>query len=195
MKTYQSPGSVNSTVSIIRKNFFLLAAILISSAASSQELAIVKSPYNPVSQASLSETVKGTEGGAANYMSVSKVNANGKVATEKNMEIFENTFNVCLDNRKAVINWMSFQDLNTNFYIIERSVGGAPFKEVAQVFTSPDSTSKFEYQYFDKLGAEIKGAIYYRLKIIGADEMPVYTPIQLASSNKTYENLLVSIKS
>jgi hypothetical protein len=194
MKTY--PGTNNSVGLFLKKITLSVFIIIISLPAFSQELAIVKSSYQHIAGlTSWSETIKANEGGAANWINLSRSNSFAqKVTTEKNMEIVESSFKVCLDNRRAVINWTSYQDLNTNFYVIERSVNGQPFKEVAQIFTSPDSTAKFDYQYFDKLGTDIKGTIYYRLKTLDANEQPVYTPVQLASSNKTYENLLVSLK-
>ncbi|HTE26806.1 hypothetical protein [Flavitalea sp.] len=197
MKTYQRPGTSNSVVSTLKKIILPVFIIIISLPAFSQELAIVKSSYQHIaSLTTWSETIKTNEGGAANWINLSRNNGYAqKITTEKNMEIIENSFKTCLDNRRAVINWTSYQDLNTNFYVIERSVNGQPFKEVAQIFTSPDSTAKFDYQYFDKLQEDIKGTIYYRIKIIDANDQPVYTPAQLASSNKTYENLLVSLKS
>jgi hypothetical protein len=197
MKTYQRPGTSNSIASTLKKIILPVLIIIISLPAFSQELAIVKSTYQHIaSLTSWSEAIKSNEGGAGNWINLSRNNGYAqKITTEKNMEIVENSFKACLDNRRAVLNWTSYQDLNTNFYVIERSVNGQPFKEVAQVFTSPDSTAKFDYQYFDKLNSDIKGAIYYRIKTIDANDQPVYTPVQLASSNKSYENLLVSLKS
>lgn len=196
MKTYQAPGISNSVAKTIKTIFLPLFIIIISLPAFSQELAIVKSSYQHIpSVSSWSETVRKSEGGASVWMNLSSSNNfTQKLSLEKNMELVENSFKVALDNRRSVINWTSFQDLHTNFYIIERSVNGQPFKEIAQVFTSPDSTAKFEYQYFDKLSADIKGAIYYRLKTIDLNEAIVYSPSQLASSNRSYENLLVSLK-
>jgi uncharacterized protein YaiE (UPF0345 family) len=196
MKTYQSPGISKSVAISLKKVFLPLFIIIISLPAFSQELAIVKSSYQHIqSVTSWSETVKNSDGGAANWINLSKNNSyTQKIATERNMEVVEGSLKVCLDNRRAVINWTSYQDINTNFYVIERSVNGQPFKEIAQIFTSPDSTAKFDYQYFDKLATDIRGTIYYRLKITDANDLPVVTAAQLASSNKSYENLLVSLK-
>ena len=196
MKTYQSPIKSNSVVINLRKILLPLFIIIISLPAFSQELAIVKSSYQHIqSVASWSETLRNSEGGAANWINLSRNNSyTQKINTEKNMEVVEGSFKVCLDNRRAVINWTSYQDLTTNFYVIERSVNGQPFREIAQIFTSADSTAKFDYQYFDKLATDIKGSIYYRLKVMDANDQPVYSPSQLASSNKSYENLLVSLK-
>lgn len=195
MKTYQnsSPFKLSALTSVI----IPLLIIIISLPAFSQELAIVKSSYQQIaSLTTWTESIKNSEGGAANWISLSRNNNyTPKVAMEKNTEIIENSFSVCLDNRRAVINWTSYQDLKTNFYVIERSVNGQVFKEVAQVFTSPDTAAKFDYQYFDKLSNDIKGTIYYRIKILDPNDQPVYTAAQLASSNKTYENLFVSLKS
>jgi hypothetical protein len=187
---------ISNAVTDLKKFFLPLLIIIISLPAFSQELAIVKSSYQHIASLSTwTETIKNSEGGAANWASLTRSNAyTQKVATEQNSDLIENSFKVCLDNRRAVINWTSYQDLKTNFYIIERSLNGQPFKEVAQIFTSPDSTAKFEYQYFDKLASEIKGTIHYRLKVTNLNEEPIYTPAQLASSNRTYENLLASIK-
>lgn len=197
MKTYQNSNHSKFKSAVLRSVVLPLFIIIISLPAYSQELAIVKSTFQHIaSVTSWSESLKNSEGGAANWLNLSRNNIyTQKIVTEKNMEIVESSFKVALDNRRAVINWTSFQDLNTNFYVIERSVNGQPFKEIAQVFTSPDSSAKFDYQYFDKLANDIKGTIYYRIKILDANNQPVYTAAQLASSNKTYENLLVTLKS
>jgi len=195
MQPYQSPIK-RISAALKLKVILPLFIIIISLPAFSQELAIVKSNFQQTATvATWGETIKNNEGGAANWVSLTRNNSSApKINTEKNMDILEGSFTACLDNRRAVLNWSSFQDLSTNFYVIERSINGQPFKEVAQIFTSPDSTAKFDYQYFDKLSNDIKGTIYYRLKVTDANNQPVYTPVQLASSNKTYENLLVSLK-
>ena len=197
MKTYLNPFISPFNKATFKSFILPLFIIIISLPAFSQELAIVKSTYQQTAVVtSWSESLRNSEGGAANWINLSRnTGYTIKNATEKGMEVMENSFRVCLDNRRAVINWTSYQDLNTNFYVIERSANGQPFKEIAQVFTSPDSSAKFDYQYFDKLTNDIKGTIYYRIKIIDANNQPVYSPAQLASSNKTYENLLVTIKS
>jgi hypothetical protein len=194
MKTYQNPGSVKRLVS--KKLLLPILIIILSLPVYSQELAIVKSSFrHTASLTPWTDVVNNNEGGAINWTKLARNNSYAhKLATEKNMEVLESSLSVCLDNRKAVINWTSYQDINTTFYVIERSVNGQPFTEIAQIFTSPDSTAKFDYQYFDKLTPDIRGAIYYRLKIVDQNEQPVYTPAQLASSNKSYENLMVSLK-
>ncbi len=193
MKTFQSPGSFASTVRIFLLPLFI---IIIYIPGFSQELAIVKSAYQPAPIATpWADAIKNTESTTTHWMTLLRKNNNiQKVLTEKKMEVIENSFSVSLDNRRSVINWSSYQDLNTSFYIIERSANGQPFKEIAQVFTSPASTSKFDYQYFDKLSSDIRGAIYYRLKILDENNQAVYSPVQLASSDKAYENLMVSLK-
>src|SRR5687768_9054089 len=140
MKTYQNPANSKSKSTVLRSVVLPVFIIIISLPAFSQELAIVKSTYqHTASLTSWSETIKSNEGGAANWINLSRNNGYAqKITTEKNMEIVENSFKACLDNRRAVLNWTSYQDLNTNFYVIERSVNGQPFKEIAQVFTSPD---------------------------------------------------------
>ena len=196
MKTYQNPGSVKKLVLKSKKLLLPILIIILSLPVYSQELAIVKSSFRQTASLTpWTEAVNNNEGGIIDWTKLARNNNYAhKLITEKNMEVLENSLNVCLDNRKAVINWSSYQDINTTFYVIERSVNGQPFKEIAQIFTSPDSTAKFEYQYFDKLTPDVRGAIYYRLKIVDHNDQPVYTPAQLASSNKSYENLMVSLK-
>jgi hypothetical protein len=199
MKTYQSPG-ITTTIfkkfSDYHKILLPLIIIIISLPVYSQELAVVKSAFqNNTTVLSWNEVLKNTEGGASNWMAlINTNNSTNKNAVEKSNDFVFTSFKVCLDNRKAVVNWSSFQDLNTDYYVIERSVNGQPFKEVAKIFTSPDSSAKFDYQYHDKLGNDIKGNIYFRLKIVDTNEQAVYSMVQLASSNKSYENLLMASK-
>ncbi len=196
MKSYQKTKPYLLLFFTARKLLLPVLIIILSLPVYSQELAIVKSSFqHKASLTPWTDAVNNAEGGNINWTKLARTNGNAhRLATEKNMEVLENSLNVCLDNRKAVINWTSYQDINTVFYVIERSVNGQPFKEIAQIFTSPDSTAKFDYQYFDKLTQDIRGTIYYRLKIVGENQQPVYTAAQLASSNKSYENLMVALK-
>src|ERR1041384_6506548 len=117
MKTYPSPGISKSVAKTIRTVILPLFIIIISLPAFSQELAIVKSSFQHIPSVSTwSESIRKSEGGASVWMNLSSSNTfTQKLALEKNMEVVENSFKVALDNRRGVINWTTFQDLQTNF--------------------------------------------------------------------------------
>lgn len=83
-----------------------------------------------------------------------------------------------------VLNWVTLEEINHNYFQIERSFNGIDFTQIGLALDGFDNGTKKEYAYKDYSNeAKNKKIIYYRLKQIDYD------------GNYTFsDNLLVSLK-
>ncbi|MBX7227440.1 MAG: hypothetical protein K1X55_15505 [Chitinophagales bacterium] len=91
------------------------------------------------------------------------------------------SFDVDLEGMNAVIQWVTAIEVNTNGYIIERSVNGTDFTPILHFVTSKGThLSGATYQELDDQALFQKSDIvYYRLKIIDNNGTFAYSPIRL----------------
>ena len=68
-----------------------------------------------------------------------------------------------LKNSDVVLTWTTTMDNITNDFVIERSLTGVTYNEIATL-SIQTSGSTHNYNYSDKLNSTSKGTIYYRLK-------------------------------
>jgi len=66
---------------------------------------------------------------------------------------------------------------NTAYYLVERSVDGKEFKQIALVFTAED-TNFSDYKFNDKAFAAAGNAAYYRVTIVNDKKELTYLPVK-----------------
>src|SRR5438067_179247 len=64
---------------------------------------------------------------------------------------------------------------NTSYYLVERSVDGNVFKQIALVFTS-EMPEFVNYQYRDKNVASPNGTVYYRIILVNDEKVMTSLP-------------------
>lgn len=74
---------------------------------------------------------------------------------------FENTNEVDLD-------WLTYSEVNNDYFIIERSIDGVFFQEIADISGAGDSYEEIKYYYTDVQPPGVD-RIYYRLKQVDFD--------------------------
>jgi hypothetical protein len=79
----------------------------------------------------------------------------------------------------ALLDWSTSQEHNFSHFIIERSVDGENFSQVALVFGAGESDSKINYSYNDKDLKNRGGIIYYRLKQVDIDGKFSYSSVRI----------------
>ena len=89
--------------------------------------------------------------------------------------VFENASLIKTSNGTpcVALSWKKGTE-NTAYYLVERSVDGNEFKQIALVFTgeNPEFTS---YQYKDKSITSASGTVYYRIILV--NDQKVITPL------------------
>ncbi len=75
-----------------------------------------------------------------------------------------------------ILSWLTSQELNSRYFIIERSSDGRNFAEISRVDAAGNSASNINYSFTDATAQ--KGINYYRLKLTDADGSFTYSAVQ-----------------
>jgi hypothetical protein len=89
----------------------------------------------------------------------------------------------------AELNWATATEINTDHFILERSMNGRDFSDIARVSAKGNSASVSEYRYLDLQAMKINTRyLYYRLRQVDMDGKKTYSNIiQIAvSANKDH---------
>ena len=75
-----------------------------------------------------------------------------------------------------LITWATSQELNSQYFGIERSIDGINFSQIGKVAAAGNSSVKLNYQFVDP--QPVKGVNYYRLKIVDIDNTIKYSLVR-----------------
>ncbi len=79
------------------------------------------------------------------------------------------SFNTTLAEKKVNVNWTTGKEKELSHFVIERSTNGMDYAEVGMVVASGSSNVKIDYSFSDLLKSDLKGILYYRLKMVDMD--------------------------
>lgn len=83
-------------------------------------------------------------------------------------------FTVSSEKAQVVLSWKTANEVNTSYFVIERSSAGAAYEKIGQV-TSVNSVAGSNYSFADQYPQT--GVSYYRLKQVDADGKWEYSKI------------------
>lgn len=95
-------------------------------------------------------------------------------------------FEVQLDDRNVIINWVTAEEVATDLFNIERSLDGINFSIVGTVEGAGNSDVEIKYYFMDILEQGISGTVYYRFTQIdvgGATSTSSIKSISAPTSN------------
>ena len=98
-------------------------------------------------------------------------------------------------NDNVLISWETASELNNDYFIVERSLDGENFNEIASIEGSGNSNILLSYEFVDK--QELNGVVYYRLTQFDYDgKSTVFNMISINIDNKdkTIETVFVDNK-
>jgi len=84
-------------------------------------------------------------------------------------------------NTTGLLQWTTFQEINTSQFIIEKSSDSIRFSPIATVNARGNSDTVSSYQFTDT--SLLKGNNYYRLKLLFVDGTLLYSPVRLIQYN------------
>jgi hypothetical protein len=93
-------------------------------------------------------------------------------------------------NQHGLLQWTTYQEVNTDKFIVERSADGMNYTTIGSVAASENSTTVKKYQFTDEQLAQ--GINYYRIKLLDKDGKYTYSPVR--KINYTDADFTVSIK-
>lgn len=78
-------------------------------------------------------------------------------------------FNTTLINKKVSVNWTTGKEKELSHFVIERSTNGRDYTEAGIVVANGSSNVKINYSFADDIKSDVKGILYYRLKMVDMD--------------------------
>jgi trimeric autotransporter adhesin len=81
--------------------------------------------------------------------------------------------NAAADNNAVTVNWKTTEEINVDFYEIERSANGNTFNRAGAA--NGKGNGSFNYSYIDDVSAVTTSSVYYRIKVIGKNGTVSYS--------------------
>ncbi|MEO5945035.1 MAG: T9SS type A sorting domain-containing protein [Ferruginibacter sp.] len=97
-------------------------------------------------------------------------------------------FTVQKSNNVVNVNWTTAQEINSNYFIVQRSTNRANWKDIGTVLAAGNSSSEINYSFIDK--APLKGINYYQLKQVDKDAKTVYSATKSVLFNTLFQAVL-----
>lgn len=95
-------------------------------------------------------------------------------------------------NNKVMLHWRSSREEQNDYYIVERSIDGHHFNEIARITGAGDSYTNIDYNYIDK--EKVNEMVYYRLTQVDFEGKPEVLNVILTDTKKISRNSdLISI--
>jgi len=89
------------------------------------------------------------------------------------------SFDASVENNAVTCTWVTEEELNNNYFELERSFDGINYSTAAIIFAAENnSNTQKTYQYKDKAAAlDNKNVVYYRIKQVDRDGTAAYSKI------------------
>lgn len=91
------------------------------------------------------------------------------------------SFSTTKVEKTVMVEWITAAEVNTDFFVLERSKNGLDFEEVHTTEAIGEGSGRFYYEYLDL--NPWAGRSYYRLKQVDLNEDFVYSEIRMVSIN------------
>jgi hypothetical protein len=102
------------------------------------------------------------------------------------------SFNAELGNNNVNLKWEDATEFNFSHFIIERSTDGYEYTDAAMIFSNGNTHSVADYSYSDKVNTNVKGILYYRLKMVDIDGAYVYSAVRIIRTGAEDKNVTVA---
>ena len=96
-------------------------------------------------------------------------------------------FAVVKKGEAMVINWATAEEVNANYYLVERSDNAKDWKGIAMVMAFGNSTEVNNYSFTDKANT---ATVYYRIKQVDNNGKFTYTGVRIFKNESTIQILL-----
>ncbi len=98
------------------------------------------------------------------------------------------------DNNKALLQWKTFSESNTDYFSIRKSTDATDFYEIGRVKAAGNSSLILAYQFIDTDLGGIHKYLYYEIVTVDADKKESFSAIRTFRNNSVEkDNLIVAI--
>lgn len=88
-----------------------------------------------------------------------------------------NSFSLTSNKQDVLINWQTNNEINSDYFEVEKSDDGQIFYNIAKITASGNSSVLKSYQYIDSKPSYFEKPIFYRLKLVDKDKSFKYSKI------------------
>jgi plastocyanin len=104
------------------------------------------------------------------------------------------SFSVTNNKNKALLQWLTVSESNTDYFSIRKSTDGAHFSEIGKINAAGNSGRSIAYQYTDNDLGGIYKYLYYEIVIVDKDKKESYSAIKtLRNNGMTKDNLILAL--
>jgi hypothetical protein len=93
-------------------------------------------------------------------------------------------FSAVKENNRGKLNWSTQQEINSNFFVVERSANNGSWQTIATVPAAGYSSSILNYSFTDP--NPLRGVNLYRLQMVDKDTRVTYSDIRRVDFDKTF---------
>ncbi|MEP6582644.1 MAG: choice-of-anchor V domain-containing protein [Ginsengibacter sp.] len=119
------------------------------------------------------------------YAAVAADNASGSAGdyvytaslTSSALPIILSTFNAIIKNNNILLSWQTSQEINSNYFSIQKSYDNRQFNDIGKVDASGNSSLTKNYSFSDNNPSIFEKPIYYRLAMVDKDGAKAYSKI------------------
>jgi hypothetical protein len=151
----------------------------------------------------LASSVVGTAGVNAGTTANPQVNRTGLSLANLNNTFYMGTVNPTMttlpvqltsftaipENGEVVLNWSTAEELNSNYFTVQRSADGSTWEDLQQVAAAGNSNGAAAYTSYDR--SPLPGVSYYRLMMTDKDGGMTFSNVVLVSFNDNVSTISV----
>lgn len=109
------------------------------------------------------------------------------VSAESPLPVTLSAFSALLNKHKSELRWSAESEIDVSHYIVERSVNGKTYSDVASLAANGNTKNKIEYTYSDDISNLKAEVIYYRLRLVDIDGKTDYSVVRVIRTGKQNE--------
>lgn len=102
-------------------------------------------------------------------------------------------FTATLATNKVNLSWTTANEINVNHFIIEKSLDGISYTNLAMVFSNRNGVGYSNYKYNDNISTDVAGTYYYRIRSVDVDGKNQLTEIKIIKINSTTNDNIINI--
>jgi hypothetical protein len=88
------------------------------------------------------------------------------------------SFNAVVKNNNVLLSWQTAQEINSNYFAIQKSYDNRQFTDIGKIDASGNSSLAKNYSFTDDNPSYFEKPIYYRLAIVNKDGSTTYSTIE-----------------
>jgi hypothetical protein len=100
------------------------------------------------------------------------------------------SFNASIRNTSVALNWQTAQEINSDYFSVERSLDNSHFSPIGRVNAAGTSSLMHSYNFTDHAPSCFNKPLYYRLAMVDKDGSKSYSKIEnvIVNTHGTYVN-------